>query len=92
LTTEKRKDATTGFVNRAVLEIIDLAKDKAIKRGFDPRKISRVEAGDRLSDGTIFWIKVCEKQHAEKSSGQIEFFEDVWSRGYFWPLYIRVTF
>jgi hypothetical protein len=92
LTAEEKKNAIINFVNRASLVIIDLTKDKAIKRGFDPRKISKIEAGDRLTDGKIFWIKVCEKQQGEKSSKQFEFFEDVWHLGYFWPLYIRVTF
>jgi len=88
----ERKNEITKFANRASFKIIDLAQKKAVKRGFGGRKISKIEAGDRIAGKDIFWVKICERQRTEKPSDRIEFFEDVWVDGYLWPFYIRVTF
>jgi len=90
---EERENAITSFVIDAQEQIIDLAKDKAVKRGFDPRKISKIEAGNRVKGLTVFWVKICERQR-EGSGEKIEFVDDVYDKDnkHFYRYYIRATF
>ncbi|MDD5555319.1 MAG: hypothetical protein WC410_02800 [Candidatus Paceibacterota bacterium] len=93
LNAEEKKKALSEFIVKASPEIIDAAKKQALKRGFNSEDISKIEAGDYVTGGVIFWVKVCERQRTtEEPSREIVFFEDVWISGYYWPLHIKVTF
>ncbi len=87
-----QKEEVAEIVIRVEGEIIELAKEKAQKRGISPKKILRIEAGVENGKKKIY-IKVCErKPKAKKGFREFEFFAKVWDEKCFYPLYIRVAY
>ncbi|HPD19833.1 MAG TPA: hypothetical protein PLV95_01175 [Candidatus Pacearchaeota archaeon] len=85
---KQTKDEINEIVVKAREEIIELAKEKAQKRGISPKKILRLEAGIENGKKKIF-IKICErKPKTKKSFHQFEFFAIIGD----YPLYVKVAF
>ena len=95
----RRKEEIEKFVTNASLIIVEYAEQEIKKRGLDPNKILKIEAGDHLDEKPrpiIFWVKVFERHPVEiplePTGEKIKLFEDIRNLGYCWPLHIRVTF
>jgi hypothetical protein len=93
LNIEERKNEITSLVNRSSSEIINLAADRAIEKGYDPKKISKIEAGGEITEKAVFLVKIYERQR-ESSGEKIEFVERIrdGDSKQLWDVYIKVTF
>ncbi|GMX58720.1 MAG: hypothetical protein MCSN_3740 [Candidatus Microsyncoccus archaeolyticus] len=80
------------FVIDACLEIIAVAQKECLEREINPINISKIEAGDYVSENRIFFIKLYENHRLTESYPPIKFSKEVAHKGHLKTIQIRIKF